>query len=289
MGQVMWMGTRGHERWVKAPATSADFSRKKFTTQLNFVNGGAAILGSRTTHAEYNMSWSVAGRLEMRPILDFAGHVYDNDPLAKFLVPSNLIYFIDPMEMDLNLAPANWGHAVLAASDAPSLLADARPEAVVTDANEAGYPTFSAKYTFSSASAPRSFYIPIPPGHKLWAGFHGSATGAAGVQITPVGGAASKLSPLGMFQARVADSFAGGAGVDIQLVGNPGDTLTITALILQVIPNDELPESGGYVSGRGNSGCAFADEPTVTALSTTAPRAEVSAAAKLVEVGAWLS
>lgn len=285
----MWLGTRGHEQWVKAPATSADFSRKKYTTQLNFIGGGAAILGSRTTHAEYNMSWNVAGRLEMRPILDFAGHVYDNDPLAKFMVSSNLIYFIDPMEMDLNLAPANWGHAALAASDAPSLLADARPAVVATAANTQAYPTFSAVYTLTAASVPRSLYIPVPPGHTLWAGFHGSATGVAGVQATPVGGSARKLAPLGLGAQRVSDSFVGVSGVDIQLTGAPGDTLTLTGLILQVIRTNEMPDSGGYISGRGHSGCAFADEPTVTALSTTAPRAEVSAAAKLVEVGSWLS
>lgn len=288
MAQQMWFGTRGHEQWVKAPATSADFSRKKYSAQLNFTNGGAAILASRMSHAEYNMSWPVAGRLELRPILDFAGRVYDNDPLAKFIAPGNLIYFIDPMEMDMNLAPVNWGHPAIAASDAPSLFADARPTAVGTSANTMAYPTFSALYAFTASSVPRSLYIPIPPGFTLWAGFHGSATGAAGVQVTPVGGAARKLTPLGLSAQRVTDSFTGVSGVDIQLTGAVGNTLTLTSLILQVLRSDEVPDGGGYISGRGNSGCAFADEPTVTALSTTAPRAEVSAAAKLVEVGAWL-
>lgn len=288
MGQLMWMGTRGHEQWVKAPATSADFSRKRMTKQLDFVGGGAAIRGSRTTHAEYNMSWGVAGRLEMRPILDFAGHVYDNDPLADHVVAGNLVGFIDPMEMELNLAPVNYGNPVLSAADAPSLFADARPQAVATPANTQGYPTFSAKYTFSAATAPRSFYIPIPPLHKLWLGFHGSVTGSAGIQATPVGGAASKLTPLGLTAERVHNSIPGQGGVDIQLVGAPGDTLTLSALIIQVLRNDRVPEGGGYISGRGHSGCAFLDEPTVTALSTTAQGAEISVAAKLVEVGAWL-
>ncbi|MBG6106636.1 hypothetical protein [Frigoribacterium sp. CG_9.8] len=288
MAQQMWFGTRGHEQWVKAPATSANFSRKKFTTQLNFVNGGAAILGSRTTHAEYEMSWPVAGRLEMRPILDYAGHVYDNDPLAKFMVASNLIYFLDPMEMELNLAPVNLGHAALAASDAPSMFVDARPSAVATPTNTQGYPTFSAVYTFTAATTPRSIYVPIPPGFKLWAGFHGSATGTAGVQVTPVGGAARKLTPLGLAGQRVVDTFVGVSGVDIQLAGAVGDSILLTALILQVLPSNDMPDGGGYISGRGNSGCAFADEPTVTALSTVNVRAEVSAAAKLVEVGSWL-
>lgn len=288
MAQQMFFGTRGHEQWVKAPATSADFSRKKYATQLSFVNGGAAVFGSRTTHAEYSMSWPVAGRLELRPVFDFAGHVYDNDPLAKFMVADNLIYFLDPMEMELNLAPVNWGNPALSCTDAPSLLADSRPVPVATAANAQAYPTFSAKYTFAAASVPRSFYVPIPAGFKLWAGFHGSATGTAGVQVTPVGGAATKLTPLGLTGQRVVDSFTG-TGADIQLIGDAGDTLTLTALILQVLRADVAPDGGGYISGRGHSGCAFADEPVDTALSTTAPRAEISAAAKLVEVGSWLS
>ncbi|MGN6324497.1 hypothetical protein [Pseudolysinimonas sp.] len=287
-GQQMWFGTRGHERWVKAPQTGADFSRKKFSSQLNFLNGGAAILGSRASHAEYNMSWPVASRLDLRAILDFAGRLYDNDPLAKYMVPANLIYFVDPMEMELNLAPISWGSPMLAATDAPSLLADARPDVVATDANTAGYPSFSAEYAITAASVPRSFYLPIPPGYKLWAGFHGSATGAGGVQVTPAGGAPTKLTALGLGQTRVQDSFAGATGVDIQLVGNAGDTIKLTALILQLIKTSFVPDPGGYISGRGHSGCAFADEPQVVALSTVNHRAEVSGAAKLVEVGAWL-
>jgi hypothetical protein len=288
MGQVMWLGSRGHEQWVKAPATSADFSRKKFTTQLNFVNGGAAMLGSRMTHAEYNMDWNVASRLEMRAILDFASHVYDNDPLAKFMVADNLIYFIDPMEMDLNLAPAHWGHGALSATDAPSLLSDVRPITVATGVNTSRYPTFSAQYTLTTASIPRSFYIPVPPGHTLWAGFHGSATGNGGIQATPVDGVAGKLTPLGLTGQQVVDQFSGVTGVDFQLTGDAGDIITHTALILQVLRDGKMPEGGGYISGRGHSGCAFADEPTITALSTTHHRAEVSGAAKLVEVGAWI-
>lgn len=284
MAQQFWFGTRGHERWVKAPATSADFSRKGYATQLNFVNGGASVRRSAATHAEYNMSWPVLGRLELRPVLDFASRVYDNDPLAKYLVAENLVYFIDPMEMDLNLAPINWGNPVLACIDAPSLFKDARPAAMATAPNSADYPTFSAKYTFTAATVPRSFYIPIPPGHTLYAGFHGSATGTAGVQVTPVGGASSKLSALGLGQTRVSDSFTGVKGVDIQLVGSIGNTLTLTALILQVIRNDRVPEAGGYISGRGHSGCAFAAEPNVIALSSVNEGAEVSANAKLVEV-----
>ncbi|WP_025157273.1 hypothetical protein [Leifsonia aquatica] len=295
MAQVMWMGTRGNETWVKAPASSADFSRKKLPTQLSFVNGGSAVLGSRTSHAEYNMSWPVAGRLEMRPVLDFAAGIYDNDPLAKFVVPENLVYFIDPMEMDLNLAPINWGNPVLACSDAPSLLNDVRsgvaaprPEAVRTSANTMRYPTFSARYTLTDTSVPRSFYLPIPPGHTLWAGFHGSATGDAGVKVSPVGSAGRYLTPLGLTGQRVKESFQGATGVDIQLDGSPGDTLTLSALILQIVRSDRAPQGGEYISGRGHSGCAFADEPTVTALSSVNERAEVSVAAKLVEVGAWL-
>lgn len=288
MGQVMWLGTRGHEQWVKAPATSADFSRKRMSKHLDFTNGGAASLGPRSTHAEYNMSWNVASRLEMRKILDFAGHVYDNDPLARFLVPENLIYFIDPMEMEMNLAPINWGQAFLAATDAPSLFADARPIPVATSSNDLGYPTFSAQYAFTTGSTPRSLYIPIPPGHTLWAGFHGFASGLAGVQVTPVGGAARRLTPLGLSAQRVVDSFDGASGVDIQIVGAPGETVTLTSLALQVLRSDRVAEGGSFISGRGHSGCAFDDEPTVAALSTTAQHAEVSAAAKLVEVGAWL-
>jgi hypothetical protein len=288
MSKQMWFGTRGHERWVKAPASSADFSRKGFAAQLSFTNGGASVRRSRSTHAEYSMNWPVAGRLELRSILDFAGHVYDNDPLAQYLVADNLMYFIDPMEMGLNLAPTYWGNPILSCTDGPSLFSDARPEPVSTGVNTADYPTFSAEYTFTAATEPRSFYLPIPPGHTLHAGFHGSVTGGAGVEVTPVDGVATTLTPLGLAQTRVTDSFNGVSGVDIKLTGSIGDTLTLSALILQIIRSDQVPEAGGYISGRGHSGCAFSSEPIVIALSSVNELAEVSGSAKLVEVGAWI-
>jgi hypothetical protein len=178
---------------------------------------------------------------------------------------------------------------VLSCGDGPSLLKDARPEAVATAANAAAYPSFSAEYTFTAASVPRSFYLPIPPGHTLHAGFHGSATGAAGVQVTPVGGPPVLLTPLGLGQTRVANTFTGATGVDVQITGAIGNQLVLTALILQIIRSDRVAGGGPYISGRGHAGCAFAEEPTVIALSSVNERAEVSVSAKLVEVGSWLA
>ena len=160
---------------------------------------------------------------------------------------------------------------------------------MATPANTADYPSFSARYTFTAKSIPRSFYLPIPPGYKLHAGFHGSRTGGASIQVTPVGGAPVKLTPLGLGQTRVNTEFSGVSGVDIMLAGAIGETITLSALVLQIIRADKVPEAGGYISGRGHSGCAFAGEPNVIALSSVNERAEVSGAAKLVEVGAWLA
>lgn len=286
MSQQMWFGTRGHEQWIKAPMTGADFSRKKYTTTLAYLNGGAAVQASRTSHAEYQMTWNVASRREMRPIQDFQSHAYDNDPLAKRMVKENLVYFIDPMEQDLNLAPIFWGNPILSATDAPSLIQGARPVPVATPSNTLHYPSFSAQYTVPSNPTFRSFYMPCPPGFTLWVGAHGSASGAS-VQVTPAGGAAVQLPLLAVTsQTLVGSAFT--SGIDISLSGFAGTTITLSALIIQCLPTGSVPQPGSYISGRGHSGCAFGDEPKVTAYSSVNRRAEVGMTASLIEVGAWL-
>lgn len=282
MSKQMWCGPRGFERWVKAPDTEADFSRKKASALISFDNGRADVAGSIGSHAEYAMSWNVMTRDEARPILDMQAGVYSTD-----LSDQPVIYFIDPMQMDTNLAPLNWGFPASATQDAQSLLKGARPEAASTPANTLGYPALSAKYTISASTESRSFYIPIPPGFKLWVGFHGSVTGDGAVTVTPVDGDVTELTPLAVTSTtRVNASFSSASGADIQITGSNGDTVTLSALILQVLPASATPKTGGYVSGQGHSGCKFADVPQVTAYSSVSRYKQVGMTAKLIETGA---
>lgn len=91
-----------------------------------------------------------------------------------------------------------------------------------------------------------------------------------------------------------AQTFASGNTAGWQWLGTVGasasqqipDTITLSGLILQVIPTGNVPAPGNYISGQGNSGCQFSEEPKETAYSRALDLVSISA--KLVETGVWL-
>lgn len=281
MSHMMWFGNRGYERWVKAPAAGADFSFASRSEGVEFDGGGADVLGSAGSHARYEMEWNVLTRDQAQDIASAAFGIY-----STALGETPLVYFIDPMQADRNIAPVSAGFPAAAARDAASLVKGIRPKAVATTSNALGYPALSAEYTLSAEGTPHSFYVPIPPGHKLWAGFHGSATGAGKVEVTPVGESGVTLTPLAVTSTTRVNTDFTGSGVDIAIAGNSGDKVTIAALILQILPADATPKTGGYLMPLGHSGCAFLGRPRTIAHSSRAEnRRQVAMSATLVEVG----
>jgi hypothetical protein len=153
-----------------------------------------------------------------------------------------------------------------------------------------GYPRESARYKITERS--RRVYIPIPEGHSLWVGLHGSApAGTGGFAVTPIRpgdipGAAvfPPLLPLTTLQ-RVNAEFSGAEYRGIELSLEPGTAreITMTALIVVVTPIGIVPAEGEYVSGSGHSGCEFDGAPVIVADSAALDR--ISMSAKLIEVG----
>lgn len=286
----MWFGTRGYCQWVPMVDADADFTKEGWSASTQFLNGGNVVRGSKAGHREYLMSWS-AGRTrdELRPISDFADGVYDSDS-------TGLIYFISPDSADKNAAPQSL--AFPGQEDAPSLCLDVQPSLVATSANDYGYPARSAQYVLAGTETMRKVYIPIPPDYSAWVGFHGSATGDAGLQVTEfVNGdspyaAPTVLTPLGVnTSTRVNAEFglSGGAqkGIEIQLVEDSG-TITLSAIIVQILPTGVTPGVGNYISGQGHSGCRFVGKPQTTFYFIGSRRESIGMTARLNEVGAWL-
>jgi len=285
----IWFGTRGYETWVKAPMAGGDHSRVGFSGGIPYLNGGAGVVASQSAHREYAWTWSNGTtRDELRAIIDFAEGVYDSQDGI------NLIYFIDQMTYDTNVLPQHWATPSLGANDGMPLLLDVDPNLADTPANELRYPARGAVYTVGTER--QELYIPIPPGYVAWVGVHGSATGAAAVEVTPVRGYASgapfNATLLGVTdQTRVVDQVAASdsvSGLTLTLSVTASDVLTIYGLIVQVLPAGAMPKRGGFISGQGHSGCQFAQHPTETPYSSLGAGA-VGATAKLVETGAWLN
>lgn len=281
MSGQMWMGTRGYERWVKAPLTgNLDFSRVGWQAQSSYLNGGASVRSSFASHKEYAMAWR-GTRREMRLI----------DDLALGMFGTGLIYFIDPVAADKNVLPFQWSFPALAAMDGPILVGTSRPSTVTTPTNGMGYPITSVQYPTTTTS--KTLYIPIPPGFTAWFGYAGGSGGAGPIRLTPIlpgNTAGTPLIPAMLPVAgptRMNTQIAGGTNIGVVIDWNGTTAAPVAGMMMQVLPNGSTPVAGlGFDSGQGHSGCKFGAKPQMTPYSV--PADSVGLTAKLIETGDWV-
>jgi hypothetical protein len=276
-----WFGTRDYMQWVPCPNVDSDMSKIGWQAQAQYLNGGARIRKSSTAHKEYNLSWGLQSRDNLRLVGDYADGIYGD----------GLIFFIDPFAADKNVLPQYWAAPMLAADDGPILHGTTAPNTIATDVNFYGYPTKSAVYTTTSGGTSSKVFIPIPPKYAAWVGVHGSSFGSAVLTVTPYTSATSASSPSNITllpvntQTRVNTSFSGNlyTGITLELGGN--GTLVLSGLIVQILPIGQTPAEGSFISGQGNSGCYFAEQPRLQNYSSAMDK--VGMTAKLIEVGQW--
>ena len=280
MSGQMWMGTRGYERWVKAPLTgNLDFSRVGWQAQSGYLNGGASVRSSFASHKEYAMAWR-GTRHEMRLIAD----------LATGMFGTGLIYFIDPVAADKNVLPLQWSYPALAAKDGPILAGSVRPSTVPTPSNTLLYPIDSAQYALTTTS--KTLYVPIPPGFTAWFGYAGGTGGSGPIRLTPIlsGNTAGTVIIPTMLavtnQTRMNTQIAGGTNIGVVIDWNGTTAAPVAGMMMQILPNGTTPANTGYFnSGQGHSGCKFASKPSETPYSV--PADSVGLAARLIETGDW--
>lgn len=289
MGKHVWIGTRGHEQWFKAPAPRAAFQPVGWSATTQGRNGRVTGRRSRVTHMEYELSWPVATTEQARAVGDwFYG-----------LKGDGLIRWLDPMIK--NVLPVHWSFPGLACTDGAPLGFALRPTAVATAANSKNLPSVSARFTAASGPSGVGVYIPIPPGHAAHIGVHsaGAAVTNSIVYAQPYAGEVATGTPsrLPAIAATDATRFTtvipqAGVMTGIELIIRPGHTVAGTALptsgdiagmMVEVLPAGQSPEGLGFIRGGGNSGCRMFEPPTEVAVSAYYDR--MSVAAKLIEVG----
>jgi len=283
MTSKMWMGPRGGETWVPAPVIGGDFSAVGWSSETQYLNGGAGTRASVASHKEYNMTWGLASRDSLRPITDMQ---------AGKRGPG-LIYFTDPFAADKNVLPEQWAFPAQAYYDGVPLIGDTRPAILTTGSGDYDYPTESAVYDLTGTG--QKLYLPIPQGYTAWVGVHGSLdTGVGGVRVTAIapgalGGTAVYAPLLGTnTDQRFNLSYSSNTyqGIELDLATDTATSITIAGMMVQMLPSGHTPALGDFISGQGNSGCRFTGKPTTTAYS--AARDKIGMSAKLVEVGTWL-
>lgn len=182
MAKKMLFGTKGFETWVNVPRIDPDFSTAGYSNTVELRNGGLVVQNSVMGHKTYDIQWNKASREDIETINAFADGIYGDE----------LIYWIDPMSQDRNLANLMWGTPSIAGLDGVPIFQEQVPTLVENGNDPNRYPRYSAVYRATGVS--ESFYLPVPPGYCAWVGAHGSATGSAGLRVTPLNGL-NYLSP----------------------------------------------------------------------------------------------
>ena len=287
MARQMWFGTREFMQWVPCPVVERPSSQTGWYSSMQYLNGGAYVRNSWAGHRRFEMSWNLISREDSDRVSSYSTGAYGTTP----------IYWIDPMAANYNVLPVQWAFPGQSLLDAPSLGPDGiKPVSVPTPLNTFGYPTTSVQYTFpAGTSEGQSIWIPIPPGHTAHVGFHGQQSGSAGVQLVrtlPGGGDGSStvLVPLPVTTSQRFNTTVDGdvnLGLTLRVRSTGVGTLTMSGLMVQVLPTGRTPEAGNWLKGRGASGCKFLEHPEEIDYSLQ-PKDFVGLNATLVEVGSWL-
>lgn len=280
MSKPFYIGTRERMLQTRSPSVGFPSGKAGFSSQINFLNGGASIRRSRASHKRYEMTWDSFTRDQARVILDLADQVYGVGD----------IYWHDPFVADRNCLPQWWGTPATGLDDGLPLNRGERGTPIATPPNTLGFPVQSILYT--CAGAGRSVWIPIPVGHTAWIGAYGANGTGGQVITTPTTGATTVGTASALTLMAVTDparfnrsiTAAGGrTGVLISLGGT--GTVTLSGLMVQVLLDGVTPQTGGFISGQGHSGCQFVAQPDYTPYSSAFDT--VGVVAEFVETGGW--
>lgn len=255
----MLFGPKFRERMVPTMRIDPDYTRQGYSSVSALVNGGASVERSLTAAKKYAITWPMRGRQITQMILGMAEGVWGDE----------LIYFVDPFAMDQNLADQQFGNPALAAMDGLTLFYDGDVDVVpslspITYDPVLMYPNSQAVYEARGTS--RKIYVPIVPGHVAWVGAHGSATGAAGMRVTPyVSSSAQTPTTLTMLPVNtptlVNTPFSSADG----LTGIEVDAL-VTSLLKNLSPNPSSEANLAYTGAitTGYTQANAATTPTLT-------------------------
>lgn len=280
----MWFGNRNYMQWIACPEAGADYGLVGSQQSSEYLNGGSFQRNSMNKTKTHNLTWALHDRDSVRSVTDYAEGVFGK----------GAIYWGDPFTMDKNMLTQSFATPSLGGYDAPVLSgSEVRPQLIATPFNVLGYPTESAIYALNATTdVPLKHWIPIPPGYTAWIGVHGQAGTGGKVLVTPTKGyvataTAIEATILGVTDTtRVIDTVdwdANTNGVELSLGGT--GTITLSGIMVQVLPTGRTPAVGGYISGQGHSGCDWSTLPAREMYSAAMDLVGLSAS--FVETEQW--
>lgn len=112
MANLLYFGNLRHAEWVKAPAPGMGASSVGMSEELNYAGGGAFVSQTSGSHRVFEKSWPVGQQADF----EFLSRFRDGDH------GTGLMYWVDPMAMDLNAFPPHVARPELVSKGWPSLI-----------------------------------------------------------------------------------------------------------------------------------------------------------------------
>lgn len=281
MSDCFYIGTRERLFEMRAPSVSMPSSKASFNNELAFTNGGISVRRSVAAHKRYEMNWSSVDRDQARIVLDLADGIHG----------PGLIYWHDPFAADRNVLPQQFASPFQGSLDGVVLTPGSRPQRITTPTNSLNFPTFSARYNVDNPNTKR-VWVPIPPGYSAHIGVFGQPGTGGQMLAIPTFPDGSFVQPVEMplmflsddsranFEVKFSDGYN---GVFLRLGGL--GVITISGVMVQVLREGKTPERGGFISGQGQSGSRFVEQPAYVPFSAALDR--VSVVASFAETGLW--
>jgi hypothetical protein len=268
----VYFGNANKQLWIPAPQTGMQSDSSTRIDESQLLSGRSAITRSGANSRRFSTSWLGslnAPEIEdsLHTIKDFYDGTYGDGPF----------YWNDPYATTSNLLPPHWAAPGLARKDWPgigSFAATAYPE---TDANINDYPAYSARYNMTSTgavSSSRKLTLIIPEGYTLHFGWHGVVdSGDGGIRIdrhSRSSGAVTSVDPnviavTSSNRTNVAISGDAYSRIDIYIHKPSGSVsdITVSGMIAQLLKGSALPQTGGFLGGRGTSSLEFASPVSI--------------------------
>jgi hypothetical protein len=227
---------------------------------------------------------NAADDASLQKIRNFATGIYGDGPF----------YFLDPFSLNQNVLPEHWSAPMLGGNDWPQL-DDSVTVTYHSEAANNDYPSKFARFAAGDLFASeKKQVIIIPEGYKLHFGWHGpAASSSLGIRIVPyvrsTGAAATAINPTrlnagGTRRTNVSVNGNTYSYVEIFLAIEEAADIDVTAMIAQVLPEDQVPETGGFIVGKGTSGLEFLSAPDIDYYSSEINDGQIGMAATWVEV-----
>ena len=288
MTSVVYFGTKDKQSWIKAPSSPLNASSVGWAAKTQLLNGRASVRRSTGSHREFAAEWF--GELNsgldssLQEIKNYADGLYGEGPF----------YWIDPFAAGQNILPPHWAAPMLTEGDWPNLASDLVPTFTkATVAN--GFPIKYASYPAGDAyESTVKLTIIIPSGYKLHFGWHGpAASPSTGVRITPylraTGAAVTSLNPArlnagGALRTNTQLNGATYSYVEIFLAADLEQSIDITGMIAQVLPDTASVASGGFIAGKGTTSLQFEGSPEIEYYSSSIGNGQAGMSVNLVEV-----